>query len=266
PPWASGRPIPSSPVVASSAHSSRSKRSSVASTSLTRSAGARPSNTWAASPASASWSSLNEKSTSAPDRPELRQGELLVERHERDLDRHPDLDVLGGEGDHVGDQAHALLELHQHHRQRVVEGGDLRVVVDDEAVDGPLAAGLDRLPLQRAALGAHRSGRVPQRPAGRAALDEERALPGAIEEEGVVQVDRRAGSGCRFRLLLARPVLQDAEALGAHQLAVLVPVLGARGHEVAHTEAGGLLLRDGLDDRAGREVVAQPELPEVLLL
>src|SRR4029450_2086714 len=48
------------------------------------------------------------------------------------------------------------------------------------------------------------------------------------------------GRACSFRMLLARPVLQDAEALGPHQLGVLVPVLGPRGHEVAHTEAGGL--------------------------
>ncbi len=70
--------------------------------------------------------------------------------------------------------------------ERVVERRDLRVVVDHEAVDGAPAAGLDGVPLVATGTRAHRPGRVAQRPAGRAALDQQLPVLGPLEEELVV--------------------------------------------------------------------------------
>src|SRR5690606_38631173 len=65
-----------------------------------------------------------------------------------------------------------------------------RVVRDHVAVDVALAARLDGVPLERAALRAARAGRVPQRLAGGAALDDQAVLAGRLEPERVVVVDR----------------------------------------------------------------------------
>src|SRR5213079_2620588 len=96
----------------------------------------------------------------------------------------------------------------------VLEERHLRVVRDDEAEDLALAAGGDRVPLHRLAVGAHRARRMAQAAARGAVLDEELAPVDALPEEGVVLVARRLRAR-RLRLLLLRRLeLEDAEAHG----------------------------------------------------
>ncbi len=60
--------------------------------------------------------------------------------------------------------------------------------------------------------------------------------------------------------------LEDPEPHRRDELALVGPVLDARRDEVADTEAGRLLVGDRLDDRRRRQVIAEMEIPVVLLL
>ena len=103
-------------------------------------------------------------------------------------------DGVGRQTHEIGHQAGPLLELDHGDGQRVVEGGDLGMVDDDVAVDGASSRGRDRVPVEGTADGAGRARRMAQRPARGAALDEELAAPGPVEEEGVVLGQQPAGA------------------------------------------------------------------------
>src|SRR5262249_60923928 len=105
-------------------------------------------------------------------------------------------------------------------------------MVHHEAVDGAAPGGVDDVPLVRPTLGAHRAGRVPQRAALRAALDEEPVLPRALEPERIVLGQRGPRPQRPPFLLLfrsfaaggstgARLELEDAEPHGRDELAVV---------------------------------------------
>ena len=140
---------------------------SLASISLTRSTRDHAGEDLRGEIADGARSSVKAKSISAPPPgAELRERQLVVEAPRSPRPRHADDDVGGIDADQVGDQPGALLELDDGDDERVVERRDLRVVVDDVAVDGAAAAGLDGVPLERLAVRAHRPGRVAQRLAG----------------------------------------------------------------------------------------------------
>src|SRR5262249_58659065 len=82
-------------------------------------------------------------------------------------------------------------EVEEEDEVGVREGGDGRVVRDDEAVDPPAAARLDRVEREGLAGAADRRGRVLEAPAGGAALDQEPALGEPLPEEAIVVGDPR---------------------------------------------------------------------------
>src|SRR5690606_6383938 len=147
------------------------------------------------------------------------------------------------------------------------------VVRDHVAVDVALAARLDGVPLERAALRAARAGRVPQRLAGGAALDDQAVLAGRLEPERVVVVDR--GPRPQRPLLpagllggLSGGLLGLSGGLEAEQppplrrddLAAGVPVGPDGGDEATRAERRLLLRGDRLDDLLHADVVARHQL------
>src|SRR5207244_6226924 len=143
-------------------------------------------------------------------------------------------------------------QLDERDDERVVERRDLRMMVDDEAVHDASTAGLNAVPIERPTRAAHRSRWVSQSPTRRAALDEELAPGGALEEERVVLRDRGTRTLRPLRLCFrSRPLrpgldrllpvrggfeLQDAEEHRAHQLTALVVVADAWGGELTQAE------------------------------
>src|SRR5579862_7709122 len=156
--------------------------------------------------------------------------------HELRLHRHADADPRQRHADEVTDEPHALFQLDQRHRQRVVESRQLRLVHDDEAVYDATAAGLERVPL--ACLAARTGGprRVMQVAAARTAADQQALLAESLPEERRVARDRGARMRRTLRHLrcrrarlfpLRRPELEDAEAHPPDQLALLIVKLVA---------------------------------------
>ena len=115
------------------------------------------------------------------------EGQILVVINELHLDRKFDRDVARVDADQIGDQTGPFFKLDQTHREGIVKGGNLGIVVDDEAVHDASTAGFDGVPIRRAAGTAHRFGRVPERAAGGASLDQQLVLLAGVKPPGVVE-------------------------------------------------------------------------------
>ena len=109
--------------------------------------------------------------------------EITVEFGEAHLDGHVDPGVGRCDVDEVADQPDAFGEVDQRHDVGVVEEGERRVQRHHEAVQGSLSAGLDRVPLQRVARGAHRARRMAEFAARDAALDAQDVFAQTVPEE-----------------------------------------------------------------------------------
>src|SRR5262245_20092229 len=280
PPMRSGMATAGSPPATSFDQSSASYQVSARSSASRRSWLTPPEKIWRARSRTDSWVSERAKSMLVPCArgPEERQHELRIDLRELDLHRHADLHVAGRDADEVRDEPRALLQLDQHDRVRVREGGDRRVVRDDEGEDAAAPAGALRVPLERVAVRARRPGRMAELAAALAALDEELAALDAFPEEGVVVRARRPRNPAPARRRLRgglrrvgrggdgpRLELEDAEAHARHLLAVLVAVGHHLVDEAARAERRLLLLGDGLDARRDGDAIAGPQIAAVLL-
>src|SRR5690606_16007840 len=149
--------------------------------------------------AMARWSSLSDKSMArllSAHRAELRQGLPVVETLEFHLQLLTDFQLLRLHAHQAGNQPYALLQLDQANRVGVIERRDFRVMHHDKGIQAGLAAGFLRVPLEAVALDAHRRGRVAQRLAIGAALDQQLAGLAAIPEEpGVIALARQRALG-----------------------------------------------------------------------
>src|SRR5215471_11954793 len=118
-----------------------------------------------------------------PRRAEKREGDLLVELLERDLDRHVELQRLGclrAAGD-IGHHARSFVELDDGDRIRRREAG-YRTVVDHIGVEPALAARRKHADLARGTGGAERPRREIHLTAGIAALQAQFPRPRAVPE------------------------------------------------------------------------------------
>ena len=101
--------------------------------------------------------------------------------------------------------------------------------------------------------------------AAAAALDQQPVLPQRRPRRTACRGSSTARGGSSRRGSV-RPELEDAERLAADDLAVAVGVRRHPGDEVAGTDAGLLLRRDGLEHRRRRHDVAQSQVPDDLEL
>src|SRR5712664_3748502 len=103
-----------------------------------------------------------------------------------------DGDFALGSVDQVGNDSHALIELDQDYRQRIVESLHFRLMDHNEAVNFATSLGSDRGPIQRMTVRAHRPRWMPQPPAAIAGLDQQFSAVQPVPKESIIMSDRRS--------------------------------------------------------------------------